>query len=310
MTAKATYRAMADAIDYTPSSAKSAGDVVVFGTNLVGITKLDIAANALGALAVRGLFDVAVDESTSIDKGDELYWDDNGTPENSDYGAALSGCFTDDSSTGPFAGFAIEDAADGKVRMFLCSRDSAITLARSALVQDDLVPYTIALTSLRVHDAMITNLPGTAAADDMGLITGTPGTDSPTLQGVDFGGTSTDEKGAFEFILPAEYVAGQTVTVRVRAAMLTTVSDGTATVDVECWEAGDDGAAGADICATAAQSINSLTPANKDFTITPTNLAPGDRVVIRVAFGGSDTGNVGVMIPEISKLQVLLDIKG
>jgi hypothetical protein len=183
-------------------------------------------------------------------------------------------------------------------------------VGRSQITQQDLVPYTIPLTSLRVHDAMQTNLPGTSSADDMGLITGTPGTDVPTLQGVDFGGTSTDEKGAFEFVLPAEYVAAETITVRVRAAMLTSVSDGTALVDVECWKAGDDGAAGSDICATAAQSINSLTPANKDFTITPTGLAAGDRLLIRVAFSGSDVGNLAVMIPEISKLQVLLDIKG
>ena len=184
------------------------------------------------------------------------------------------------------------------------------TISRASIVQQDDVPYTIPLTSLRVHDAMQTSLPGTAANDDMGLITGTPGTDVPTLQGVDFGGTTTDEKGTFEFALPAEYVSGQSITVRVRGAMLTTVSDGTATVDVECWNAGGDGAASADLCSTAAQSINSLTPANKDFVITPTSRAPGDRLLVRVAFAGSDTGNVGVMIPEITNIAVLLDIKG
>jgi hypothetical protein len=209
-------------------------------------------------------------------------------------------------------GFALDasGAAGDIVRVFWDDASLVGSVARSQLTQETLVAYQIPLTSLRVHDAMITNLPGTAANDDMGLITGTPGTDVPTLQGVDFGGTSTDEKAAFEFVLPPEYDAGETITVRVRAAMLTTVSDGTATVDVECWKAGDDGAAGSDICATAATTINSLTPGNKDFTITPTGLAAGDRLIFRLAFGGSDTGNVGVMIPEISKLSVLLDIKG
>ena len=182
--------------------------------------------------------------------------------------------------------------------------------ARTDLVQEDLVHYTIPLTGLRVHDAMITNLPGTAAADDMALITGMPGTAVPTLQGVDFGGTTSDEKGAFEFILPPEYVDGETITLRVRAALLTTVSDGTATVDAEVWKSDGDGAAGSDICATAAQSINSLTIANKDFTITPTGLVSGDRLLVRLAFGGSDTGDLGVMIPEISEVKMLLDIKG
>jgi hypothetical protein len=209
-------------------------------------------------------------------------------------------------------GFALDAAtAAGDIVRVACDQASLNgAIARSQITQEDLAAYTIPLTSLRVHDAMQTNLPGTAANDDMGLITGTPGTDAPTLQGVDFGGTSTDEKGAFEFVLPPEYVSGETITVRLRAAMLTTVSDGTATVDVECWAATANGAVGSDICATAAQSINSLTAADKDFTITPTSLVAGDRLIVRLSFGGSDSGNVGVMIPEISRVQVLLDIKG
>jgi hypothetical protein len=162
----------------------------------------------------------------------------------------------------------------------------------------------IPLTAFRVHDAMITNLPGTAANDDMALITGTPGTDATTLQGVDFGGTTADEKGACEFVLPQNYVSGGTITVRVRAAMLTTISDGTGTVDVEVWKPDLDGAVGSDLCTTAATTMNSLTPANKDFVVTPTGLVAGDRLIIRLAFAASDTGNVGVMIPEISNVEV------
>jgi len=145
------------------------------------------------------------------------------------------------------------------------------------------------------------------ASDDMALVTGTPGTDAPRLQGVDFGGTTSDEKCAFEIVLPDNYVSGETVTLRCRAAMITMVSDGTATLDVECWEAGVDGAVGGDICATAAQSINSLTPANIDFTITPTAVAAGDKLIVRLSFAGSDTGNAGVMIPEVSDVSLLLD---
>lgn len=183
-------------------------------------------------------------------------------------------------------------------------------VARTQLVQEAFAEFAINPLDMRVHDALHTVLPGTAANDDMALITGTPGTDAPTLQGVDFGGTSTDEKCAFVFVLPPEYDDGQSVRVRVRAAMLTTVSDGTATVDVECWKLNGDGAVGSDICTTAAQSINSLTPANKDFVITETGLVGGDVLVIRLSFGGSDTGNAGVMIPEISKVTMLVDIRG
>ena len=63
-------------IDYTPASAVTAGDVVVQG-DLVGIAKLDIAASALGALAVTGVFDVpkTAGQGTAIAAGKKVYWD-------------------------------------------------------------------------------------------------------------------------------------------------------------------------------------------------------------------------------------------
>ena len=63
-------------IDYTPSSAVTAGDVIVQGT-LVGVAKKDIAASALGALAVSGVFDFAkgVTSGDAITAGAAVYWD-------------------------------------------------------------------------------------------------------------------------------------------------------------------------------------------------------------------------------------------
>jgi hypothetical protein len=162
--------------------------------------------------------------------------------------------------------------------------------------------YPFNLLNARVHDALQTVLPGTAANDDMAIITGTPGTDAPTLQGVDFGGTTSDEKCAFEFILPQEYRAGEAVTLRVKAGMLTTVADTSCTLDAECWKDAGDGSVGSDLCATAAQDINSLTMANKDFTITPTGLEPGDRLVIRLSIAGEDSGDAGAMTPELQQV--------
>jgi hypothetical protein len=166
--------------------------------------------------------------------------------------------------------------------------------------------YKLPLTKAKTHDAMATDLPAAAADDDMGLITGTPGTDAPTLQGVDFGATTSDEKCAFEFVLPQEYRAGSAITLRAKAGILTTISDGTLTLDVECWKDAGDGTVGSDICATAAQDINSLTMANVDFTITPTGVVPGDKLIFRLSFAGSDTGNLGVMIPEIQNVAALI----
>ena len=47
-----------NSIDFAPVADASAGDVVVQG-DLVGVTKRDIKANELGALAVTGVFDFA-----------------------------------------------------------------------------------------------------------------------------------------------------------------------------------------------------------------------------------------------------------
>jgi len=65
-----------DSIDYTPSSAVSAGDVVV-QEDLVCVAKLDIEANRLGALAATGVFDFpkATGAGTAIAAGAKVYWD-------------------------------------------------------------------------------------------------------------------------------------------------------------------------------------------------------------------------------------------
>jgi predicted RecA/RadA family phage recombinase len=72
----ATFIHDGNSIDYTPGSAVTAGAVVVQG-ELVGVTKVDIAANALGALAVTGVFDFAkaTGVGTAITAGANCYWD-------------------------------------------------------------------------------------------------------------------------------------------------------------------------------------------------------------------------------------------
>ena len=63
-------------IDYTPASAVTAGDVIVQG-DLVGVAKLDIAANQLGSLAVEGVFDFpkATGGGSAIAVGTSVFWD-------------------------------------------------------------------------------------------------------------------------------------------------------------------------------------------------------------------------------------------
>lgn len=65
-----------DRIDYTPASAVAAGAVVV-QADLVGVAKTPIAANAAGALAVTGVFEVpkATGTGSAIAAGATVYWD-------------------------------------------------------------------------------------------------------------------------------------------------------------------------------------------------------------------------------------------
>lgn len=74
--ATATFVHDGNSIDYTPGANVSAGDVVV-QNDLIGIAKRDIVANALGALAVTGVFEVpkATGTSTAIAAGKKVYWD-------------------------------------------------------------------------------------------------------------------------------------------------------------------------------------------------------------------------------------------
>jgi len=61
------------AIDFLSETDIPAGSVVV-KNNLVGITKLDIKANVLGALAVVGVYDVEKG-NVAIPLGSNVYWD-------------------------------------------------------------------------------------------------------------------------------------------------------------------------------------------------------------------------------------------
>ncbi len=75
--AQATFVQDGRSIDYTPGTAVAAGDVIVQG-ELVGVARMPIAANAIGSLAVDGVFDFAkaTGGGTAITAGANVYWDD------------------------------------------------------------------------------------------------------------------------------------------------------------------------------------------------------------------------------------------
>lgn len=108
MSLKAKFESDGELVDYTPDSAVSAGSVVVIG-NRIGIANVDIAAWALGALAVCGLFRIEK-KTGAITDGADVFWDDDG---DSVGGTAGTGAASTASGDGPFMGTAVGAAASG-----------------------------------------------------------------------------------------------------------------------------------------------------------------------------------------------------
>lgn len=188
--------------------------------------------------------------------------------------------------------------------------NSQAAIERTKLATEQLKDN-IPLELLRVHDAFQTNLPTTAASDDLGLIIGTFGSDAITVQTSDAKNTSVTQRARFTYRLPHNYVSGQLLSVVAWAGMRTTVANGTATIDFEVYKKNDaTGLVGSDLVSTAATTINSLTAADKAFVIDPTGLAAGDELDIRVTIAITDSGTGTAVIGRIYKLYMLPSVKG
>lgn len=176
----------------------------------------------------------------------------------------------------------------------------------------ELQAFPIKLTDFRVWDAMQTVLPGTPATDDLGLVGGTFGTATPTLRTEDLKTAgATNNRARVLVQLPWDYVAGQSVTLRFKSGMITTVADTSATLDCEVYKLQDDpdDAIGSDLVATSATTINSLVFANIDFALTATALSPGDVLDVRISTAVNDGGSGTAVIAGISSAKLLCDVR-
>jgi predicted RecA/RadA family phage recombinase len=124
-------------IDYTPSSAVTAGDVVIVG-DIVGVASGDIAANAKGSLDVEGVFDLPK-TSAVFAVGDNVYWSATGTPVTGTAGSGAASL-----ETGKFAGVAVEAAITGASYVLTKLKSSKSRMQ---------VPTTVAATGSTQADA-------------------------------------------------------------------------------------------------------------------------------------------------------------
>lgn len=198
---------------------------------------------------------------------------------------------------------------DGQAPGTFLSANAAIEPGQ--LAQRPLQAFPVALTSARVWDAMHTNLPGTPATDDLGLVTGTPGTDAPLISTGDLKAAgATSRKLAFELPIPANYDDGQTVQVVVRSAMETTVADASATVDLEAYKPDGAGAVGSDLVTTSAISMNSLTPADRVFTINPASLVKGEKLICVLTIAVNDAATATAVTGVVYAIDLKCDTRG
>ena len=105
----ADYVQYGDVIEFTPSSALTAGQPVLVGTSLLTIATQPIAANAAGSVATEGVFSIAkaTGNGTAINAGTVLYWDNTNSVVTSN-------------STGTIrCGFAVSTAANAAATITL-----------------------------------------------------------------------------------------------------------------------------------------------------------------------------------------------
>lgn len=148
----------------------------------------------------------------------------------------------------------------------------------------------------------------TAATTNFGVVYGTDGTDFPHLETIDSKAATTAVVSRIVYKLPPNYVAGSAVTIRARCGMKTTVADNSAatTIDFNAYSnSGVANAGSADLVTTNAQSINSLTAANYDFTVTPTGLVAGQDLHIKMTLTVTDAATGTAVIGTVNHVELL-----
>lgn len=205
------------------------------------------------------------------------------------------------------------NVVDGNLRVLgnLTWTGDSTPIQRTGIAQTTLAAYAIPWTAWRVWDAYHTVLPGTPAADDLGLIGGTFATGSPSIQTEDVKALGAVNKYARCMVaLPPEYDAAETVQLRFHAGMLTTIADVTATLLVAAYKSDNEAGIGSNLYAGAALNINNLVLADKDYNLTATTLLPGDILDIRINLAVNDGASATVVKGIIGAAYLLADIRG
>jgi len=159
------------------------------------------------------------------------------------------------------------------------------TLLATVATKEISIPLTDGNTVAAWKDA----LPDAADATSIGLADaqGSPLLGATTIS---TSTASSSETASYEITIPDDYVAGSTVSIRIRAktTALATVSD---LVDITAKLIGD--TLGADINDTAATQMT-IAYADYDFVVAPATLIPGAKLLITLTLSRNDTGGAAI----------------
>lgn len=288
MSLEATGTVPGNVLKFTSASADYVGGQVVECAGRAGviINDIDFSVDPVGSVQIAGLVEVRK-VTGAMTAGVPLYWDENGTSVSAETGAATTTQANGDFVIGSVSQQGNAASGDERVSCQLNVFSNAVTTDTAA------VSVAIPFQDFLKTD-LVTPLPAAGDSTNLGLVAGTHGTNGPSLQGADAGATTKTEVARLLVAVPADYDIGD-LTLTFHAGMLTTLADDVATLDVQVYETDEEAGVGSDLCETAAQSINSLTLADKAYVIDGDGLAAGDVLDIEITTVVTDAGNLGVM---------------
>lgn len=177
------------------------------------------------------------------------------------------------------------------------------------ITTERLTEIPVKLTDLRASDTAMALLGAAAGTPSgaMGITVGTHGSASPVVVGEAASGNSKTDTCRVLLEIPEAYQGNRTLKVRAHARV-SVAATSSATVDCECYKTDGEAGVGSDLCETAAQSCNSATWADYDFTITQNNLAKLDILDIQFTAVVNDTGGTTGAVFQLGNVSLLLDI--
>lgn len=164
----------------------------------------------------------------------------------------------------------------------------------------------VPLTDVRNSDGTV--LTASAAAGIFGISAGGWGSGTLKLVGEAASGNTKTSTGMVALPVPwnAEATAhtgsskSWTIGIDARVSIVAATS---ATLDIEVYRSdGNGGISGSDLCTTAAQDINSATWATKTFTLTATNIEPGDELIVLIRTAVNDSTGANSSVGQVGKI--------